>query len=105
VIEAPSHSGGSAAVLDIGGDKGALVIYSDAEMLGEEIEICFSGKLETRCHNVVRARRRLTDVVYAAVFPTLSEGEYDILDDSGIPTRQVSVAGGSVAEVDCRGGV
>ena len=44
-------------MLEIGGDTGALIIYADEEMVGEEIEICRAGNLETRVHNVVRARR------------------------------------------------
>ena len=71
---APDPDGGatSGAVLDIGGDTGALVIYADEHMVGDEIEICPSGELSQREHNVVRARRTQAGLVYAAVFPSLT---------------------------------
>jgi hypothetical protein len=101
------HRGGgvcSGAVLDIGGDTGALVIYADELMVESEIEICPSGDLSKREHNVVRARRTLTGFVYAAVFPSLKQGEYSVLTRDLLPSHEVSVMGGSVSEVDCRTG-
>jgi hypothetical protein len=89
------------AVLDIGGDTGALIIYADEKMVGEEIEICRPGDLHSRCHNVVRARRAYSGLVYAAVFPALSDGSYEVLDTEGSPCRMANVAGGRVTEVDC----
>ena len=45
----------SGAVLDIGGETGALVIYADEVLLGGEIEICPTGALRrestTSCAN------------------------------------------------------
>jgi hypothetical protein len=90
------------AVLDIGGEIGALIIYADQDMVGEEIEICRSGDLSSKAHNVVRARRAPTGLLYAAVFPTLYGDRYDVLGADGIPIRQVGVSGGRVTEVDCR---
>jgi hypothetical protein len=90
------------AVLDIGGDTGALIIYADAASVGEEIEICRSGDLTTRVHNVVRARRAPAGLVHAAVFPALGAGDYDVLSAEGLPGRKVAVLGGRVTEVDCR---
>jgi hypothetical protein len=89
------------AVLDIGGDTGALIIYADEKMVGEEIEICRPGDLRSRCHNVVRARRAPSGLVYAAVFPALSDGSYEVLDTEGSPCRKANVAGGRVTEIDC----
>ena len=90
------------AVLEIGGDTGALIIYSDEDMVGEEIEICRPGELDTRVHNVVRARRAPVGLVYAAVFPALTGGEYDVLGEDGKPCREATVSGGRVTEVNCR---
>jgi hypothetical protein len=90
------------AVLDIGGDTGALIIYAEEAMVGEEIEICRPGDLQSRVHNVVRARRAPSGLVFAAVFPALSDGAYDVLDDDGQPWREAFVCGGRVTEVDCR---
>ena len=88
------------AVLDIGGDTGALIIYADAGSVGQEIEICRSGDLATRMHNVVRARRAPAGLVHAAVFPALYEGTYDVLSDEGLSCRKVVVLGGRVTEDD-----
>ena len=91
---------GETAVLDIGGESGALIIYADGEMVGKEIEICRSGDLESRVHNVVRARRASSGLVYAAVFPTLSSGRYDVLRPNGTACQEATVSGGRVTEVD-----
>jgi hypothetical protein len=103
---APDREGGvcSGAVLDIGGDTGALVIYADELMVESEIEICPSGDLSKREHNVVRARRTPVGFVYAAVFPSLKQGEYSVLTRDLLPSHGVSVMGGSVSEIDCRTG-
>ncbi len=90
------------AVLEIGGDTGALIIFADEDMVGEEIEICRPGRLDTRVHNVVRARRAPVGLVFAAVFPALTGGEYDVLGEDGKPCREATVSGGRVTEVDCR---
>ena len=90
------------AVLDIGGDTGALIIYAGERSVGEEIEICRSGDPATREHNVVRARRAPAGLVHAAVFPALYEGTYDVLSAEGLPCEEVTVVGGRVTEVDCR---
>jgi hypothetical protein len=92
----------STAVLDIGATTGALVILADEFMLGREIEICPKGDLAGRSHNVVRARQAPRGVVHAAVFPTLSEDEYTVLDHSRQPLFDVFVSGGAVTEVDVR---
>jgi hypothetical protein len=92
----------SGAVLDIGGDTGALVIYSDELMVGSEIEVCPSGDLSKREHNVVRTRRTPAGSVYAAVFPSLKQGEYSVLTKDLLPSHEVSVVGGSVSEIDTR---
>jgi len=92
----------STAVLDIGKETGALVIYADVSMVGEEIEICPDGVLALKSHNVVRARQTPNGIVHAAVFPALVEGSYSILDRSFIPTRVVEIIGARVSEIDCR---
>jgi hypothetical protein len=71
-------------------------------MVGDEIEICPVGDLSRREHNVVRARRAPTGLVYAAVFPTLSQGDYSVLTKELLPSHLVSVSGGRVTEIDCR---
>ena len=98
----PGRGDCSGAVLDIGGDTGALVIYADRRMVGEEIEICPSGDISRREHNVVRQRMTPNGLVYAAVFPAVLQGRYAILADDGQPRHEISVLGGRVTEFDSR---
>lgn len=104
--EVRSESDGpcSTAVLDIGGETGALVIFSDPQMSGREIEICPKGDLPRRSHNVVRARQAPSGIVHAAVFPALSEGIYTVLSECGTPICDAGIVGGTVTEIDVRGG-
>jgi hypothetical protein len=37
-----------------------------------------------------------------AIFPEMTEGSYELLDDHGAPLAQVEVAGGEVRELDLR---
>lgn len=80
------------------------MIYADELMIEREIEICPLGNLSKREHNVVRARRTPTGFVYAAVFPSLEQGEYSVLTKDSLPCHEVSVMGGSVTEIDYRTG-
>jgi hypothetical protein len=90
------------AVLDIGGDTGALVVYADSSLEGQEVEIAGYSEPGHVAHNVVRARPAAAGVVFAAVFPAVTAGEYRVLDREGMSGRAFVVAGGAVAEVDCR---
>jgi hypothetical protein len=36
------------------------------------------------------------------VFPEVTEGHYELLDDHGVPMADVTVAGGSVHQLDLR---
>ncbi len=90
------------AVLDIGGDTGALIIYADEKMVGEEIEICRPGDLRSRCHNVVRARRvRLGARIRRRVPGALRRLLRRVGARTGSPCREANVAGGRVTEIDC----
>lgn len=88
------------AVLDIGQDVGALVIYTGEELRGEEIEVSPKGNNVQRTHTAVLERRNNGNTVFAALFLALEEGDYTIWS---IPGQSVTVVGGSVAEVDWRG--
>jgi hypothetical protein len=88
----PASFDGS-VVVDIGGDIGALVIYTSNGMAGSEIEITPVGG-GTCTHTAVRERRLNNGITHAAVFPRLPAGEY-LLPGRG----PVNVAGGSITEV------
>ena len=88
------------AVLDIGEDIGALIIYTWPELHGAEIEVSPSGA-SYRVHAAVLARRTGAGTVFAALFLALPADRYTIWRDA--PTANtVAVAGGKVAELDWR---
>jgi hypothetical protein len=89
-------------VLDIGQDIGALVIYTDAKLRGREIEVGPRGSVAKRVHVEVLERRINDRPVFAAVFPGLRAGDYDIWDNTPNPSGAVTIVGGEVATVDWR---
>jgi hypothetical protein len=88
-------------VLDIGGDIGALVIYAEAGWLGREIEVSRRGAAK-RVHVEVLERRANGRPVFAAVFPGLRAGDYDIWGSTATPSGTATIVGGAVATVDWR---
>jgi hypothetical protein len=87
------------AVLDIGEDIGALVIYTGQELLGEEIEVSPKGTKAQKTHTAVLERKVNGRIVYAALFLALPEGDYNICT---IPSSAIMITGGHVAELDWR---
>ena len=88
-------------VLDIGQDVGALIIYTKAELRGREIEVSPRGSA-TRVHVEVLERRINGRPVFAAVFPGLRAGDYDIWENFPKSGGTVTIVGGEVATVDWR---
>jgi hypothetical protein len=87
-------------VLDIGGDIGALIIYTREELRGKEIQVSLKGNPSTKLvHTAIWDRRFNGRVLFAGVYPSLPEGDYIIWAH---PTREVTIVGGGVAEVDLR---
>jgi hypothetical protein len=89
-------------VLDIGGDTGALIIYTDDDRCGDEIELSPEGSESSRAHNQVHERRFHGHSVFAAVYPDLKAGDYIIWQNDSTPAGEVTIIGGEVAEVDWR---
>jgi phosphoserine phosphatase len=89
-------------VLDIGQDIGALIIYTDAELRGREIEVSPLGSAATRVHVEVLERRVNGRPVFAAVFPKLRAGGYEIWGISASPSGTASIVGGEITTVDWR---
>ncbi len=86
------------AVLDIGEDIGALVIYTTQALLGKEIQVSQKGIEAARMiHTAVWERRFNGQVMYAGIYPSLPEGNYIIWVH---PSREVTITGGNVAEID-----
>ena len=88
-------------VLDIGDGVGTLIIYTTAELRGREIEVSAKGNA-ARIHTDVHERVVGGRTVFTAIFPSLDEGEYTIWNYDTMPTTNVTIVGGQVAEVDWR---
>ena len=95
----PEPSGVGSVVLDIGGEVGAAAIYVPASLAGDEIEIRGIDEPWRGTHVAVRERALPDRTVWAALFPALREGRYEIRvregDPTG-PTSSVAVTGGQV---------
>ncbi len=86
-------------VADIGGDVGALVLYTAPELCGVEIDIEPVGHPERRTHVAVRERCLATRSVYAAFYPSLPAGDYTLLVPAPDGPRPVAIEGGAVTEI------
>ena len=85
-------------LLDIGDDHGALVLYADAPHLGREVWVSRRGEL-ARIHVEILQRSTRAGKVYAAVFPSLREGEYEIWFGGSTPVAEATVVAGEVREM------
>ena len=87
-------------VLDIGEDVGALIIYTQQALLGRQIDVSPQGNpAAKRVHTDVLARRFAGRPAFAAVFPSLPQGDYFTWSD---PAATFTITGGQVAELDWR---
>lgn len=87
-------------VLDIGERFGALIVHTDEEMHGVEVEISPSGQDHSRTHKDVLERTIDGRAAYTAVFDKITEGEYTLWVDDVAHARGVAIAGGKIAELD-----
>jgi hypothetical protein len=88
------------AVLDIGGDVGALIIHCRPEWRGREIEVSPPNSPQQRTHTAVLERRANGRPVFAALFLALPAGDYVIWENDTEPMGEVTIVGGEVAEVE-----
>jgi hypothetical protein len=93
-------SGEGTVVLDIGGARGAAVIYVPATLHGEEIEIRAVGQPWNGEHTGIRERTLRDGACFAAVFGALDKGDYQlrIRGTETDPVVDVSVGGGGITE-------
>lgn len=92
----PTQDG--SVLLDIGGNIGALVLHTSAELAGVEIEISRTGDDTHRSHVAVRERRGTGSVRYAAIYPALPAGDYTLWRPDGQPATRVTITGAQVTE-------
>jgi hypothetical protein len=91
-------------VLEIGDDVGALIVHTDADMHGAEVEISPAGEDQRRSHKEVLERVIDGRSAYTAVFDQLPAGTYTLWTGGVAQTRRVEIAGGRVAELSWRAG-
>ncbi len=89
-----------AVVLDIGEGLGALILHTDASMVGVEVEISATGHDDRRSHKDVLEREINGRPAYTAVFDKVSEGSYTLWVDDVARAREVFISGGAIAELD-----
>jgi hypothetical protein len=87
-------------VLEIGGELGALIVHTDPELHGLEVEISRTGADDQRQHKDVLERPLRGAPSYSAVFDQIPEGSYTLWVDDVARARDVYIAGGSVCELD-----
>lgn len=89
-------------VLEIGGDVGALILRTDPEMHGKEIEISPAEDDSLRSHKEVLERSINGEPAFTAVFDGLSGGAYTLWAGD-TQFRGVTVSGGEITQLDWRG--
>jgi hypothetical protein len=89
-------------VLEIGGELGALIVYTDPALLHSEIEISPADDDRGRSHKDVLERVVGGRSLYAAVFDRIPQGTYTLWHADAAFSRGVCVGGGRITEVDWR---
>jgi hypothetical protein len=90
-------SGPGTVVMELGGDIGALILYTPARLDGREIEISRDEDPGGhRTHSQVRARHMPAATRYAAVYPGLRAGTYTVWRDEVNPLGAIVITGGQV---------
>jgi hypothetical protein len=99
----PDASGPGTVVLDIGGDIGAAAVEVPPSLEHHEIEIRRSGTEWSGEHVAVRERPLGTGTIWAALFPSLRTGSYQIRikGDSASDLGGFDVTGGRVTAYSC----
>jgi hypothetical protein len=89
-------------MLDLGPGVGALVLHTDRNLHGAEIEISPTGRDEDRSHKQVHMRPVAGRPHYGAVFESLPAGEYTLWLDDRPLRRHVAVADATVTDVSIK---
>jgi hypothetical protein len=100
---APAEVRSQPVLLDLGDGIGALIVHTDPELLGVEVEISRDGADGNRQHKEVLQRTVGSTVVNVLVYDNLPEGEYTLWVDDVAWARHVRIESGSVAELDWKG--
>jgi hypothetical protein len=96
-IGTPASS--ASVTLDIGGGRGALIIYPSERYRGLEIEISAADGDGHRVHTGVHERSSDAGSTLTAIFGSLPAGQYVVWEDDATGGETVTVPDGAVAEV------
>jgi hypothetical protein len=90
-------TGPGTVIMELGADTGALILYTPADLDGAEIEISRHGDLlGRRTHSQVRQRHLVSATKYAAVYSSLTAGQYTIWRDQNHTAGTVTITGGQI---------
>ena len=97
----PHAAPGSASVLDIGGDIGAVIARLTDDTASGELMACRRGDPAAHFHTGVHLRSVDGGVeAWVAVFPEVFAGQYSLLTDDGVEHTPFRVTGGQVTSLD-----
>jgi hypothetical protein len=96
-IGTPASS--ASVALDIGGGRGALIIYPSERYRGREIEISAVAGDGQRVHTGVHERGSEAGSTLTAIFGSLQSGQYIVWEDDATRGETVTVPDGAVAEL------
>jgi hypothetical protein len=86
----------------VGGDIGALVLYTEGALDGSEVDLFRVGSDHPFVHSAVRARHLADATYHAAVYPGLPAGDYVVAAHGSVDPIPVRIEGGRVTEVGRR---
>jgi hypothetical protein len=89
-------------VLDIGGDRGALIVHTGVELHGVEVEISPTGDDDARTHKQVLERSSSGAPDYTLVYESLAAGSYTLWVEDVARAREVEITGGRITQLDWR---
>ena len=89
-VQAPTEPS-RAVVIAVDEDHGALVLSSNAQCAGLEVQIHPVSNPSQRTHVWVLPREGRAGVVYAAIFPRLATDDYSVLANDGSVALAISV--------------
>jgi hypothetical protein len=96
---APPAARTASVAIDVGGGRGALILYPSERFRGREIEISLRDGDGGRVHTGVHERTTASSSQLTAVFGSLPAGDYVIWTGAGSRGPAVTVPDGAVAEL------
>jgi hypothetical protein len=98
-VDIATAASSASVALDVGGGRGALIIYPSECYRGLEIEISAADDDGHRVHTGVHERSSSAGSTLTAIFGSLPAGQYVIWKDEATEGDTVTVPDGAVTEV------